>query len=118
MAMHTRIRLEAAVSRCFQKCSVPSLAEPSPRTFPSGVRKLLISQPSPEREADGPGRQCQRDGADDGQPREQVDLPDLEAAPRVPQEMPEAAQHVLEDRPRVAEQDQLADRMAEQIVDH
>src|SRR5690349_901037 len=114
--MDTRIRLETAVSRCFQKCSVPSLAEPRPRTLPRGVRKL-ISQHSSERQADEPGRQRQRDGADDRQPREQVDLPDLEPAARVPDEMAQAAQHVVEDGPRVAEQNELAEWVAEQVVD-
>jgi hypothetical protein len=35
--------LATAVTRCRQKCSVPSFADPSPRTFESGVRMLFIS---------------------------------------------------------------------------
>src|SRR5262249_54865479 len=100
MRKHTRIRFDTAVRRCFQKLSVPSRAEPRPRPLASGVR-CLMSEASAEREREAPCRKRQRQGADDGQPGEEVDLPDLEATARIPGEVPEAAQHVMEERPGV-----------------
>jgi len=75
-----------------------------------------MSQTSLEQD-DGPDRQRQGDRADDRQPREKVDLPDLQASSRIPEEMPHAAEHVMSERPGVAEEHELADRVREDRTD-
>ena len=95
-----------------QKCSVPSLAEPRPRTRASGVRMELLEFAIGIPTA-GVGRDPDRDRQGDGEAErgqgEQLALDRSEAAPGVPDEMADAAQHVVEQRPGVAEQHELAD---------
>src|SRR5262245_4434230 len=101
--------LATAVTRCIQKWSVPPLAEPRPRTLPSGVR-WLMSEPSPERDAGRPQGRRQSQGADDGQPRESIRGARLQTPPGVPEQVAHAPQHVVDERPGVAEQHELAER--------
>src|SRR5262245_66151656 len=86
------MRLETAVRRCSQKCPEPDLAEPRPRTLASGVRKAIL-QPLLEEDG-GPDRQGQGSRAEDRQPREDVDLPDLQAPPRIPDQVAHGAEPV------------------------
>src|SRR5262245_2839438 len=112
----TRNRLETAVSRCSQKCPVPARAEPRPRTLARAVRRSSISQTSPERQAAGPERNREADRADDGEPAECVDRTDLKPAARVPDQVADAAQHVMDEGPGVAEQPDLGERVPEHRV--
>src|SRR5215510_5386765 len=112
----TSNRLETAVSRCSQKCLVPERAEPRPRTLASEVRRSSISQASPKSQAPGPEHDREADRADDGEPAERVDRADLKSTAGIPDQVADATQHVMDERPRVAKQHQLAERVPEHCV--
>src|SRR5215469_4059975 len=76
-----RKMLATAVRRWRQKCSAPVFAEPRPRTRARGVR-CAISNPPTEHEADRPDGERQCDGAQERQPGQHIDLPDLQASAR------------------------------------
>src|SRR4051794_22391325 len=107
--------LATAVNRCRQKWSVPRLAEPRPRTRPSGVR-MLMARSSPQSAGenidDDPDQDRQRNRAVDGGVGEPFALRRSKAVAGVPDQMPDAAEHVMKQRPGVAEQHELADEAA------
>src|ERR1700746_4057353 len=103
--------LAIAVIRCSQNASVPVLAEPSPRTRPSGVRMLMVEAPSSHagNDQDRPQENSREDRADDVRPHQPLALSRLEAVAEVPDEIAQAADEMMQQRPGEAEQDQPAD---------
>src|SRR5215471_20195102 len=102
--------LAIAVMRCSQNSSVPVLAEPSPRTRPSGVRMLMVKTPSSHsgNDQDRPQQDGGEDRADDVRPHQPFALGRLEAVAEVPDEIAQTADQMVQQRPREAEQDQPA----------
>src|SRR5919206_3001529 len=98
------------VTRESQKCSVPLRAAPSPRTLPSGV---FISGPvigSPRQEDRDPQQDRERDRAGERAVGQPVAPGRVHAAARVPDQVADAAERVMEERPGEAEQEQEPDR--------
>src|SRR5690349_8551486 len=108
--------LATAVSRWRQKWSVPSLAEPSPRTLPRGVRISMRGPLEANEEADHPDHHGQTERPDDVGNGELGRKFLLEAIAEVPHEVAEAAEHVVQQRPGIAEEHELADKAAEYPV--
>src|SRR5690606_40537769 len=101
------------VTRWRQKWSVPSFAEPSRRTFFKGVRSAM-SQPSTKRKSNGPNEQRQRDRSDNRAPAQHIDRLQVESAAGIPDQMPDAAERVMNQGPRVPEEHELSDDAAEE----
>jgi hypothetical protein len=107
-----------AVMRWRQKWSVPSLADPRPVRALVGCQNghgLLLSQI-----ASAPTIQTSSVNAAEPMIVAQASLVAVcffEEMPEVPCEMAQAAQHVVDQRPRVAEQHQDAEPRAEEAVD-
>src|SRR6185312_7052917 len=91
----TRKRFATAVSRCSQKCPVPECAEPKPRTRPRGV--FIVS--TLQHVAEHPHRDRERERADQRRDGKKLPLVWLEAVAGIPDEMPDAAEHVVQKRP-------------------
>src|SRR5215470_2759422 len=96
--------LAIAVSRCRMKSSVPDLAEPKPRTRPSGVRMfvgraLMTGHSSPQSShqvsADDPQDDRQDDRSDPAGTQHEFALGGAEAPAGVPDQVAHAAQHVV-----------------------
>src|SRR5690606_27159238 len=100
------------VSRTVQKCVVPSLAEPSPRTLRSGVRMSLMSASEPDQEY-GPGHGREQQRAGQCQPGEQRRGGLLHADAGIPQEVAQPAQQVVPGRPTEADQHEDAEPRAD-----
>src|SRR5262245_45377573 len=88
--------LASAVSRWRQKVSVPPCAAPSPRTFFRGVAML---EAPPQRIASVPDEDRERDREDDGEPSEHLDARLVERPAGIPDQVADAAKHVMDERP-------------------
>src|SRR5271165_2628854 len=92
--------LATAVSRWRQKCSVPEWAAPSPRTRESGVgyawRGYRSQRTSHRQQAENPQQHGDRDRTDQIGCGEPFALNRSEAAAGVPDQMANAAQHVMD----------------------
>src|SRR4029453_2443155 len=93
--------LASAVSRWRQKGSVPPCAAPSPRTFFRGV--AMLGAP-PHRVARAPNEDRERDREDDREPSEHLDAGLVERPAGVPDQVADAAKHVMDERPGEQEQ--------------
>src|SRR4051794_3569768 len=91
--------LETAVSRWCQKWPVPSRAEPRPRTRASGVRMSLISKASPRHVAGDPHQKREHDRTGERGPGHACGGLLADGRAGVPDQMADAAQHVVEQRP-------------------
>src|SRR5262245_45595964 len=89
-----------AVTRWYQKCEVPVLPEPRPRARASGVRRSVMSVASQRQEPDRGG---QHDGERPHGVTGLVDRRNVEAAPGIPQQVPDAVEEVVDQREREAE---------------
>src|ERR1700722_10583490 len=103
--------LAIAVKRCSQKSSVPLLAEPKPRTRPSGVRMLMFKDPSthPRQRQDCPQQDGRGDRADDVGAHQPFALVVFQPIAEVPDQIAKPAKQVVEECPGEAEQDEQAD---------
>src|SRR5450432_1167248 len=100
-------RFAMPVSRCIQKCPVPEWAVPNPCTRENGV---FIGAPSTsEHVAEYPNHERQHGRADNRRVGEELSLAGLETVHRVPDKMANAAEHVMQQRPSVAEQHELSE---------
>src|SRR6266478_4503732 len=111
-----------AVSRCIHQCSTPSLAEPRPIARPSGERiggRICGAAMSmaPLRQADDPDEDGQHRGGGEHRPAPGIDAAELQAAPGVPPQMPDAVAQMVEQRDAPAEQHQQSQPRAEKTLD-
>src|SRR5215210_3013109 len=113
---------DTAVMRWIHQCSTPCPEAPSPFTRASGVRmetrvSALLSamvHSSEHDEGDDPDQQRQSDGADQGEAGHVDALAGLHAMAEVPDQMADAAEHVMHQHPGVAEEEQKPDGGAEE----
>src|SRR5262245_40641115 len=93
----TRKMLATAVMRCSQKCSVPCLAEPRPRTLARGVRRLMSEQvlegKATHRECGRPDYGGRDQRGDDAEPGQAVGRLGIEALAGVPDQVAHPAEH-------------------------
>src|SRR5215210_1983112 len=64
--------------------------------------------------ADDPYDECENDRAADGGARQPVDLTIAEAVAGIPEQMPDAAERVMDERPRITEQHDAPNEGAEE----
>src|SRR5690606_35913400 len=105
--------LAMAVTRWRQKVSVPSWAAPRPRTRFKGVTMLRASH---QRVARDPDQDREHDGRDNSRPGEDLDADLVEAVSRIPNQVADAAQHVVDQRPGEQEQQHAPDKAAEERI--
>src|SRR5271165_5248860 len=107
--------ISASEVTCMSHASVvPDRAEPRNRTRASGVRRpegwsVIRGTPLPDRIADRPGDQRQDDPADQRRPRQLIAHRGVHAVARVPDEMPDATDKVVKQRPGETEKNEPAE---------
>src|SRR5690348_3540792 len=96
MKNRTSGMLATAVNRWCQKWPVPSRAEPRPRTRASGVRMSLISKASPRHVAGDPDEHGEHNRSGERRPGDARGGLLVDCRAGVPDQMADAAQHVVE----------------------
>ena len=96
-----------------QKCSAPSLAEPSPRARLAACGMPCHEPSALSRRDESHSAAVSSSDSDDRAPATAAStLPMSKPRAGVPDEVAHAAQHVVDQRPGVAEQHELADQVA------
>src|ERR1700692_656682 len=76
----------------------------------SALGYLAHSSAAPDSVGGDPEQHRQRDAADQRAPGQRFALAGLEAVTQVPDKMPDAAEQMMQQRPRIAEYDQAAEK--------
>src|SRR5882757_8252311 len=116
-ANHTTSGTKAtAVMRCAHQCCTPCLAEPSPRARARGDRRSLMPRPLNQPQPDQPRQRRGDQGDDNDDPATAIDVLQLEAVARVPEQMPDAVAQMIEQAEQpAAEDDAAGDRTVEAL---
>src|SRR6187549_237250 len=110
--------IATAVRRWRQKSVVPECEEPRLRTRRAAcASRRGRSSSASDRVGDDPDQDGQRNARDQRAPGERLALIGPEAIAEVPEEVADPAAQMMQQRPRVAEQDQLADDAAGEGLD-